>query len=43
MNLPIMHLLADNRQEISRLCAELSVRKLRLFGSAVTVRSTSPS
>ena len=38
MNLPIMHLLTDNRQEISRLCAELSVRELRVFGSAVTDR-----
>ena len=31
-------LLTDNRQEISRLCTELSVRELRVFGSAVTDR-----
>ena len=43
MNLPIMHLLAEDRDNLGRLCAWLSVRELRLFGSAVTVRSTSPS
>ena len=31
-------ILTDNRQEISRLCAGLSVRELRVFGSAVTDR-----
>ena len=31
-----MHLLAENRDNLSRLCAGLSVRELRVFGSAVT-------
>lgn len=36
MTAPMAQILTDNRQEISRLCAELSVRELRVFGSAVT-------
>jgi uncharacterized protein len=38
MNAPIMHLLAENRDNLGRLCAGLSVRELRVFGSAVTDR-----
>jgi predicted nucleotidyltransferase len=38
MNTPIMQLLAENRDDLSRLCARLSVRELRVFGSAVTDR-----
>lgn len=32
---PVQSLVDDNSREISRLCAELAVRELRLFGSAV--------
>jgi predicted nucleotidyltransferase len=38
MNTPIMQLLAESPGELSRLCARLSVRELRVFGSAVTDR-----
>ena len=38
MNAPMAQILTDNRQNIGRLCAELSVRELRVFGSAVTDR-----
>jgi predicted nucleotidyltransferase len=38
MNTPIMQLLAENRDDLTRLCASLSVRELRVFGSAVTGR-----
>ena len=35
MDAPIKSLVDDNKREISRLCAELAVRELRVFGSAV--------
>ena len=38
MNTPIMQLLAESHDELSRLCVSLSVRELRVFGSAVTDR-----
>jgi len=36
MNDSIKHLVADHEQRIHQLCSELSVRDLRIFGSALT-------
>ena len=36
MNAPMAQILTDNREKISGLCAGLSVRELRVFGSALT-------
>jgi predicted nucleotidyltransferase len=38
MNARIMQLLAENGENLGRLCVGLSVRELRVFGSAVTDR-----
>ena len=36
MNESIQHLVANHEQRIRRLCNELAVRDLRIFGSALT-------
>lgn len=38
MNTHIVQLLAEKSNDLGRLCAGLSVRELRVFGSAVTDR-----